>query len=1189
MSLKKIRAKDGVACGRRFFGLDKLCKFSGLLVVLGGCFFPGTAVIAQLPLEADNTLNNPSQVVPFSPIDFGIVGGDRRGSNLFHSFREFNVSEGGSVYFGTDAGVANILTRVTGGNGSQIRGVLGVVGSNANLFLLNPNGILLGPNAQLDLRGSFLASTAEGFLFANRDNFSASNPQPPGLLSVSAPIGLQYGDRPGNITSYATFLAVDSGRSLVLAGGAVRLDGSSLAFQFPNGGRLELGSVSGAGVLPLRVQGHNLALRPPATGLERGRITMTNGSTLDARAQTQGAIALYGGNINILEGSALLSALTPGSALPDLRGGNITINATGTVRVVGPDTRIVADVQAGARGDAGDITIVAQNLNVLEGVQLNTNMYGAGSAGTVQLIGGDRIRIDNSTVSSQLMDGAVGQGGNVGIAANRLWVVNGAALSSSSFGTGDGGAVQVLVGDRTVIDNSSLNSEVSGNAQGDGGDVSIATGSLRVLNNAQLSATTFSQGDAGDVLIQARDNVLFDQAFAFSRVNRAGVGEGGNVAIVSGSVTVLNGSQLIADSQGRGNAGNVFIQARDRVLFQGTSPNGQLASAAFTDVDPEGVGHSGNIGILANTLELRDRASLTASNASTGDAGSVILGVSDRILLDNAALASELESTGRGQGGNVVIGTGDLTLRNESRVLAQTRGMGNAGNVIIDAENLHVLEGSQVIAQSEGMGNAGFILINARGNVVFDGASADGSFASAAFTRIGETAVGQGGGVFISAESLRVTGGGQLIADTLGTGDAGAVFLQIRGPVQFDGASPNGQLLSGAFTSVAEGANGNGGNVAIQAGSLTLQNGGRLVADTESDGNAGNVIIETQGPLRVIGTNPISGNSSAIFSEGFGNAGGNGGNVIISADSLDIRDGGALAVRAFGSGNAGNIIATVGYLTLTGGNISAESLGTGRGGQIAIAADHLVLDDESTISTQTNSTNGGNIALAVDRALVLRRGSLISTEAGRAEGSGNGGDIFIDADFVVGIPQENSDIVANAFEGSGGNIAIATQGIFGLEYRPELTELSDITASSRFGLDGTVVVDTPGIDPVQGLVALPSGVVDASDQIGQVCPTGPAAAERLGRFVVTGRGGLPPSPLDPLESDEVEAGWVSQDEVRDRPSMPTPEPHSTQPTPAITEAESWVRDAQGNIYLVAGAALGLPSLAERGGTCPQVH
>lgn len=1139
------------------------------LLVLLGVFFPGVA-IAQLPLTPDNTLDNPSQVVPFSAVDFGIVGGDRRGSNLFHSFRDFNVSEGGRVYFGTDAAVRNIFTRVTGGNGSQIRGVLGVVGSEANLFLLNPNGILFGPNARLDLRGSFLASTAEGFLFSNRDNFNTFNPQPPGLLSVSAPIGLQYGDRPGNLTSRSTFLAVDSGRSLVLAGGTVRLDNSFLAFQFPEGGRLELGSVGGAGILPLQVVGNSLALNPPDTGLQRGGIVITNGSVLDARAQTQGAIALYGHNITISGGSALLSTLTPGVTAPNLSGGNITLDATGTVSIAGRTTRIVADAQAGAQGDAGDITIIAPNLNLRGGAQLNTNQYGRGSAGTIQLVG-NRIRIDNSNLASQLMDGAVGQGGNVGIVANQLWVLNNAGVSSSSFGRGNGGNVLVLVGDRTIINNSSLNSEVSGRDRGNGGDVSIVTGSLQVLNGAQLSATTFRRGDAGDVRIQAREGVLFDGAFAFSRVNGAGVGNGGNVAIAARSVSILNGSQLIADSLGRGNAGNVFIQAGDRVLFQGRNPTSGFASAAFTDVEPGVVGNSGNITILTNILEVRDGASLTASNAGRGNAGSVILGVGDRLLLDNATLSSELEPTGRGQGGNIVVTTEDLTLRHESRIQAQTQGRGNAGNVILDTGNLHVLEGSQIVAQSEGIGNAGFILINARGEAVFDGASADGTFTSAAFTRIERNAVGQGGGVFINAEALRVTGGGQLIADTLGTGDAGGVFLQIQGPLLFDGASPNGVLPSAAFTSVGQGANGNGGNVVIQANSLTLRNGGQLVADTESDGNAGNVLIDVQGPVQVIGTNAVSGNSSAIFSEGVGNARGNGGNVILSAQSLDIREGGALAVRAFGAGNAGTIIATAEDMTLTGGNISAESLGTGLGGQIAIAADSLVLEDESAISSQTDSSNGGNIAFAVDRALVLRRGSLISTEAGRAEGAGNGGDIFIDAGFVVGVSQENSDIVANAFEGSGGNIAITTQGIFGLEYRPERTELSDITASSRFGVDGTVVVNTPGIDPVRGLVELPSGVVDASDQIGQVCPTGPAAAEGLGRFVVTGRGGLPPSPFEALDGEEVEAGWVSQ-AGGDRPSStPSREPRSTEPLTPITEAEGWVRDAEGHVYLIAGA------------------
>jgi filamentous hemagglutinin family protein len=117
-----------------------------------------------------------------------IDGGAIRGSNLFHSFQEFNIDNGSGAYFSNPESISNILSRVTGNNLSNILGTLGVLG-NANLFLINPNGIVFGPNARLDVGGSFFASTADSILFENGVEFAASNPEAPPLLTINIPIG----------------------------------------------------------------------------------------------------------------------------------------------------------------------------------------------------------------------------------------------------------------------------------------------------------------------------------------------------------------------------------------------------------------------------------------------------------------------------------------------------------------------------------------------------------------------------------------------------------------------------------------------------------------------------------------------------------------------------------------------------------------------------------------------------------------------------------------------------------------------------------------------------------------------------------------------------------------------------------------------------------------------------------------
>lgn len=257
------------------------------------------------------------------------------------------------------------------------------------------------------------------------------------------------------------------------------------------------------------------------------------------------------------------------------------------------------------------------------------------------------------------------------------------------------------------------------------------------------------------------------------------------------------------------------------------------------------------------------------------------------------------------------------------------------------------------------------------------------------------------------------------------------------------------------------------------------------------------------------------------------------------------------------------------------------SFGSGEGGQVQVQAKTLQLNDRSLISAETATTNGGDISLSLDDALLLRGGSLISTTAGTAEAGGNGGNITINANngFLVTVLSENSDISANASTGKGGNVRINAQGIFGTEFRNQLTPLSDITATSDQGpqFSGTVQINTPDVDPSVGLVALPAELVDASRLIASGC----GASKRQGssKFIVTGRGGLPIRPIDaaisPYPTGTVSSipssgrsteTLLSSLEGSNSSTNPTP----TTPTP-IVEAQGWVINNKGLVVLTASA------------------
>jgi filamentous hemagglutinin family protein len=200
-------------------------SLASVMAVIGVITGRTDPTLAQI--VPDQTLGaEQSQVMPDVDVRGGLAdridGGAIRGVNLFHSFGEFNVGDLQRVYFANPEGIENILGRVTGSNRSDILGTLGVDGG-ANLFLINPNGIVFGPNAQLDIRGSFVAGTADRFRFPDGSEFRATNPNAPPLVTVNIPIGLQYGsDAPAALVSEAD---LEVGQSLMLSGGSVTSTG----------------------------------------------------------------------------------------------------------------------------------------------------------------------------------------------------------------------------------------------------------------------------------------------------------------------------------------------------------------------------------------------------------------------------------------------------------------------------------------------------------------------------------------------------------------------------------------------------------------------------------------------------------------------------------------------------------------------------------------------------------------------------------------------------------------------------------------------------------------------------------------------------------------------------------------------------------------------------------------------------
>ncbi|HEY9743947.1 MAG TPA: filamentous hemagglutinin N-terminal domain-containing protein, partial [Coleofasciculaceae cyanobacterium] len=523
-----------------------------------GCIQPIAAQVVgdtTLPVgERSQVSGNPN---------FQIDGGAIRGGNLFHSFQQFSVPTGGSALFNNAADIQNILTRVTGGSISNIDGLIRANGT-ANLFLLNPNGIIFGPNARLNIGGSFIASTANGLNFTDGTFFSATPALTTPLLTISVPIGLQYGSGAGSVQVRGSSLEVNPGKTLALAGGNVSMDGGQLVAP---GGHIELVGVAAEGSVGLSANGDYFSLNFPQ-GVPRTDVSLTNQAEVNVVAGGGGSIAVNARNLNLSEGSQLLAGIS-GVGSPNTQAGNIEINATGTVTITGNGSKIADEVETGAVGNAGNVNITAESLFITNGAQLLASTRGQGNAGNLTIATGSLL-INNESllVANAKEEGNEGNAGNITINVRDTASFDyGVRVYADVTGKGRGGDINITAGSLALTNGSHMLASTSG--QGNAGNFTITTGSLLVNNESFLAASANGRGNAGSITINARGPASIEygaklytdvNAPYLSNVAKQPVkGNGGNINITAGSLVVRYGGQLVANSYGDGNAGNISI------------------------------------------------------------------------------------------------------------------------------------------------------------------------------------------------------------------------------------------------------------------------------------------------------------------------------------------------------------------------------------------------------------------------------------------------------------------------------------------------------------------------------------------------------------------------------------------------------------------------------------------------------
>ncbi|MDZ7951228.1 S-layer family protein [Nostoc sp. DedQUE09] len=724
-----------------------------LLILITGLFTSEMMLKAILPwsgsasaqVTSDGTTNT---IINSNGNNFTILNGSAKDNNLFHSFNNFSVPTGGSARFDliNTPNITTIFSRVTGGNVSNIDGLISTLNSNnaVSLFLMNPAGIVFGANARLNIGGSFVGTTANSINFADGTEFSAVNTSGTPLLTISVPVGLQLGANAGAIQVQGADLRVKTGQTLALVGSQIDMTGAKLTA--PNG-HIELWAVQNAGI-KMENQAQWQLTSPVAT-TNWGTITLQKASLVDASGINGGAINIRGRGLTVQDGSNISSTTFAG------QGKGITVNTTDFVDLLGvslpgqfnPGIGTSLGVFFGppATGQAGDVTVETGRLKLANGAWLQSSSNGNNSrsgdvtvrASDVEVVGSHPFFAIPTSITTTLFGGKNNQSGNISIETNRMRVQDGGIVSTSlipfngiSPPTGKAGNISIRATESLDISGytpSLLLSGVGtriGQTEGDAGNISIDVGRLHLFNGGSIRSTLSGKGKAGNITIHAQEVAVSDPVIdVISKlpggitvsVGDNSVGSGGNIALTADNLRLFNGGQITSSSQGQANAGNINLQVKNLDIQGMSQPltNGQIVPSTIAASSTTNF-NAGTIDITSDTVKVRNGAEVTVSNIGGGDAGNLNI-TANNIFLDNkASLRSEVKG---GSQGNIDLQANDvLLLRRGSNITTNATGTSTGGNIDITAGAIIALpdEDSDIVANAV-LGSGGNIQITTQG------------------------------------------------------------------------------------------------------------------------------------------------------------------------------------------------------------------------------------------------------------------------------------------------------------------------------------------------------------------------------------------------------------------------------------------------------------------------------------------
>jgi filamentous hemagglutinin family protein len=930
----------------------------------------GPAGAQQGPIVLDGSLG-PAGDVPFDTDpqgdrtyqitdDLGEFSGDR--NNLFHSFSRFDVPAGDTALFSSSELPDRVIARVTGDDVSDIDGTLRSSISGADLFLINPLGVLFGPDAVVDVRGSFYASSADQLRFEGTAEpvFSSRDASPAPLLSSAEPRAFGFlVEDPASIALDGSQLSVPEGETLMLAGGDIDVQGRA-GIQVPSlgaaGGELVLASAGSAGEIPLAATGLDALMAAPGA---LGEIRLSRAAVLDVSSRFGGAsgsgrVVIRGGRV-VFDGASVNAQAQNGlagdaTAVDIAASESVVLDGASSIQSFATQNGEAGDVSLAAplvelsgasviasfaaSGVAGpDIRVSGGALVLGGGAQVSTTSFTAAPGGAIELSGGGQVSLDNGAQVVSLAS-AGGTGGRIDVAANELNVMGSSQITSENRGAGGGGAIDLAVGGALrILEGGQVSTRAAQTATGEGGALQVAAGTLAIETGAaadvsQLSALTFSTlgADGGSLTVAASSVALLD---------------GGQIRTTSTLPDGSPGGSPLAT----GDAGDLEIDLSEGLLAQGLSDAG-IPSGVFSRSAASSTGRGGDLSIDARSLELLDGAEVSARTVGAGDAGGLAIRIAERLRV-----------VGGESGASTISARGDT---------------GRGGDLQIDADVVELRQGGVVSASTLGTGDSGDLVVNAR-EVRISGETAIAESGLFAQTLSGRSDAGNAGDLrVVATELLAIADGGRLSVASLGGGLAGDV--DIRG----------------------------GGSVEVAAGEISAR-----VVDTRDISGSGASDIRIADASAV-----LLSNGALVTAETRGT--GAGGLVEIRAGQVELSGGSEVTARSTGlgsdSGDAGSIsIASDRHLTSTDSSLTTTATNAG-GGQIDLfAARNVELVRsrvETTVSGMDASADAGNIDIPLRNPLMpdapIPAAVVLSAATVRANAvAADAGNITISADLVL--------------------------------------------------------------------------------------------------------------------------------------------------------------------------------------------